>query len=203
MGAVRSGASRLMFCLVVCALGSGCSAINALNVRTPTASFRSVRVWEISPSGVTANFDVDVHNPNRFELPVSAAQYRLSLGGVQVIDDSASPTGSVPADGTLAVTVPVHLQFEQLLLAEKQIVSSGGNVPFAFDGGLDFKVADLPLIKPVHVPVRFSGTLPLRDAVNAAIHDPANLADLIRNPVSRKFCELAGGRKLIGDLLDR
>jgi hypothetical protein len=178
----------------------GCAV---LNPQPPTASFRSASVADLSPAGVTANFDVDVHNPNSFDIPVDAADYKLSLSGIQVIDDQAKPTGSVPAKADLLVTVPVHLRFDQLLQAEKEIAKSGGNVPFDFDGALEFSLGKIPFSKSIKIPLHFSGTLPFRDAGNRVIRDPATLADLLRDPSSRKFLESALGHKLIGAVLER
>src|SRR5689334_13132258 len=92
--------------------GTGCSALqSALNVQKPTATFRSARLENVTADGLTANFDVAVDNPNSFSLPLTAAQYKLALGGVQVIDDQAKPDAAIPAKGSLPVTVPVRLNF--------------------------------------------------------------------------------------------
>jgi LEA14-like dessication related protein len=190
----------LLCLLLVLTLLPGCAA---LNVQPPTASFRSASVSDLSPAGVTANFDVDVQNPNSFDIPVDSADYKLSLSGVQVVDDQAKPTGSVPAKGRLPVTIPVHLRFEQLLQAEREIAKSGGTVPFDFDGALEFSTGTIFLGKSIKIPLHFSGTLPFRDAATRIIRDPATLADLLRDPLSRKFLESALGHKLIGAVLER
>ena len=71
------------------------------------------------------------------------------------------------------------------------------------DGILEFSPGKIPFAKSIKVPLHFSGTLPLRDAVNAVIRDPASWADLLRDPLARKFLEAALGHKLIGGILDR
>jgi len=191
---------RIPCLLLLLVLTPGCSL---LDLQQPTASLRSASVSEISPWGLTANFDVDVQNPNSFELPVNGADYKLSLGGVQVIEDQSKSSGSVPAKGTIPVAVPVHLHFEQLIQAEREIAKTGGNVPFDLDGELEFSPGKIPLGGPIKVPVHFTGTLLLRDAVNGVMRDPTTLADLLRDPTARKFLEAAIGRKLLGGILDR
>jgi LEA14-like dessication related protein len=190
----------LPWLLLLMAAAPGCSA---LNLQQPTVSFRSAKVSDLSPAGLNADFDVDIQNPNVFEIPVNGAAYKLSLSGVQVVEGDTKPTGSVPAQGTLPVTLPVHLQFQQLLGAENEIAKSGGNVPFDFDGSLEFSPGKIPLGNSIKVPLHFSGTLPLRDAVNSVIRDPATLADLLRDPLARKFLESALGHKLLGGFFDR
>jgi LEA14-like dessication related protein len=186
--------------LLLLSLAPGCAV---LDIQQPTLSLRSASVADLSPAGLTANFDVDVQNPNVFEIPVNGAAYKLTLSGIQVVEGRANSSGSIPAKGALPVTVPVHLQFQQVLQAEKEIASSGGNVPFNLDGDLEFSAGKLSLGRTITVPLHFSGTLPLRDAVTHIMRDPASLADLLREPLARRFLESAIGHKLLGGILDR
>src|SRR5678815_308569 len=88
--------------LLMCMLSLACS-----QVQKPTASLRSADVGAITTDGFTANFALDVHNPNAFELPLTDADYALALGGVQVTKDTIKPGGSIPANGSTPVTIPV------------------------------------------------------------------------------------------------
>lgn len=157
----RNRMIHLLLPLVFCAVGcvGGCAS-----VQKPTASLESAEIGAVTPEGFTVNFDLDVANPNAFDLPLTEANYGLSLGGVKLINDKISPGGSLPAGGSRGVTVPVQLSFEDLLLAEKAIREGGGDVPYVFDGTLGFSSAakGLPLGIPTSVPLRYSGTLPLR-----------------------------------------
>jgi LEA14-like dessication related protein len=176
---------------LVSLLVAGCGS-----VQQPTARFRSADVGAASADGFRINFGVDVGNPNGFELPISGAKYKLALGGVPVIDDTANPSGSVPAKGSLPVTIPVALSFEKLLSAEKSLVASGGNVPYEFDGELDFSAGMLKSLgQSVKVPLKFSGTLPFRDAIK----DPMAF---VNTPAGRRVVELLIGKSKLGELLD-
>jgi LEA14-like dessication related protein len=187
------------FCLVFVSLLTGCSALESLNVQKPTATFRSARLENVTADGLTANFDIAVDNPNSFSVPLTRAQYKLALGGVQVVDDQAKPDASIPAKGSLPVTVPVRLSFQHLLSAEQAIAKSGGNIPYDFDGALHFSPGNLPLAQDIKVPIRFSGTLPLRDALTAVARDPS----VLTNPDARKVIELVLGKGMLGGLLNR
>ena len=72
----------------------------------------------------------------RDALPLAAADYKLGLGGVNVLDGKAKPAGSVPANGSRSVTLPVSVTYENLLSAEQAIRAGGGDVPYDLDGGL-------------------------------------------------------------------
>lgn len=178
------------------ALAPGCAS---LNVKKPTASVRSASVADLTQQGMTVNFAVDVNNPNAVEIPLTGARYKLALGGVQVLDNEARTEAAIPANGSAPVTLPVRLTFQNLLSAQQALARSGGDVPYDFDGGLDFSAGGLPVGGPIRVPLRASGTLSMRDALQRAARDPS----LLTNPDARKLIELVVGRGILGDLLGR
>jgi LEA14-like dessication related protein len=143
----------------MCLLSLACS-----QVQKPTASLRSADVGAVTADGFTANFALDVQNPNSFKLPLTDADYALSLGGVKVTNDTIKPGGSIPANGSMPITIPVRLSFESLLKAEEAIRAGGGDVPYELDGSLGFTggsgIAALGI--PTKIPLKYSGTLPLR-----------------------------------------
>jgi LEA14-like dessication related protein len=154
-------------------LGSGCASFD---VQKPTAAYRSVQIADLTPQGFTADFELDVTNPNAFSIPVTAADYKIALAGTQVADGRTEPPGgSLPAGKTAPVRVPVRLRFDQLLRAERAITAStraGGDIPYRFEGALEFSAGRLPLSGPVRVPLEFSGTLPLRQVLQQVVSDP-------------------------------
>ena len=163
----------------------------------PTVSLRSADVNDITGEELELQFDVDVTNPNAFALPVSAATYNLRLGGITVIEGEAKPTVSIPAEGKLPVAIPITLGFERLLMAERALIESKGNVPYELAGSLEFSVGPLKALgHGVRVPLKFSGTLPLRDAVK-------NPVALLASPAGRKFVEAVIGKTLLGDFLGK
>ena len=159
-------------------LAVGCSA---LNVQRPTAAVTGMTVQNVTPAGFTMDFGVDLTNPNAVPLPLTSADYKVALGGVGVADGKATPDATLPANGTARVTVPVAVTFEGLLAAEQAIVGSGGNVPYALDGGLSFGTKN-PLLGDLRVPLKSTGTLPLRDVVN-------NPQAIAQNPAARKLAQ--------------
>ena len=140
----------------------------------------------VDAEGFTLDFALDVTNPNGFAVPLSSADYELGVGGVEVLSGAASPHRSIPANGTLGVTLPVTVGFENLLRAEPAIRDTGGNVPYDLSGTLAFDTGS-PLARSVRVPVRYSGTLPLRRILS----DPEAL---LRNPAAKKLAASLLGR---------
>ncbi len=155
----------------------GCSA---LNVQRPTAAVTGMAVQDVTSTGFTMNFGVDVTNPNGFELPLTTADYKIGLGGANVAEGKATPTGSIPAGGTRSVTLPVTLTYQNLLAAEQAVVSSGGNVPYTLDGGLSFGTRSP--FGDVRVPIQNSGTLPMKQVLG-------NPQAVMESPAARKLAQ--------------
>jgi LEA14-like dessication related protein len=170
------------FCLIfLCTFGVGCAA---LNIQKPTALITGMNVENVNSSGFTMNFRVDLKNPNSVALPLTAADYKLGLGGVSVAEGKANPEGAIPAGGTKSITLPVALTYENLLAAEQAIVKSGGNVPYGLDAGLSFDRGST-LTGDVRVPLQYNGTLALKE--------------ILKNP--QAIMQSAAAQKLAGELL--
>jgi LEA14-like dessication related protein len=162
--------------LPLCLLSLACSS-----VQQPTASFKSANLGAATAEGFMVNFDVDVNNPNSFAVPLTDADYGLTLGGVKLVTDTIKPGGSLPASGSRSLTIPVRLSFEDLLKAEKSIRETGGDVPYLFEGGLGFSGGGLAALGiPTKIPLRYSGTLPIRKVL-------ADPAVLLNSPAARKL----------------
>jgi LEA14-like dessication related protein len=171
--------NRFLLALIapICLLSLACSS-----VKQPTASLKSADIGAIAADGFTVNFDIDVNNSNAFELPLTDTDYGLSLGGVKLVNDTLKPSGSIPAGGSRAVSIPVKLTFEDLLKAEKAIRASGGDVPYEFEGALGFAGSSglSSLGIPSKIPLRYSGTLPLKKVF-------ADPTVLLNSPAARKL----------------
>ena len=174
--------AALAWLLPLCCLSLACSGAN---LKKPTASFRQPGVRDVTAEGFTVDFNLDLHNPNAVALPLAKTDYKVALAGVEVFDDSAKPGGSVPANGSLPVKLPVRLSFDKLLKAEQAIRASGGNIPVEFDGAIDFsggnrQLAGLGLGDSLRLPVHYEGNLP----VSELLRDPTVL---LTSPAARKL----------------
>ena len=174
----------LLTVFVSCALAPGCSSLS--NVQKPTASVTAMTLGEVDANGFTMNFGVNVANPNPVALPLAGTDYKLGIGGVGVLGGKTKSQGSIPAKGSRQVTVPVSVAFENLLSAQQAIRDSGGDVPYDLQGGLSFQSGN-PLLGSVRVPLRYSGTLPLKRVLS----DPEAL---LRSDAARKLAAGVFGR---------
>lgn len=176
---------RLLAVAVVAGAAVGCSA-----VQTPTATVRNAQLGNVTSDGVTLNLDMLVNNPNPVEIPLSDADYTLALSGTKVLDGTVSPKGSLPANGSLPVSVPVKIAWNDLLKARDAITATGGDVPYTFSGDLKLGGAakGIPLLGEKKVPLSYSGTLPLKQAIN-------NPMTIMQSPAARELArQVLGGR---------
>jgi LEA14-like dessication related protein len=166
-------------------VSAGCSNVN---LQRPIMSVESMSVQEITPQGFTMLFDVNVANPNSVALPLADVDYKLGLGGVDLLDGTARPgTNRIAANDAGSVTLPVHVTFESLLAAEQAIRRGGGDVPYSLDATFEFPSGSVPLLsQPIRVPLKYIGTLRTRELLK----DPTVL---LRSPAARKVAEWAVG----------
>lgn len=168
----------IVLSLSLLVLGGGCAA-----VEKPTATFRGMDVAEVTPRGFTMNVDLDVHNPNAVSLPLTGAEYTLSLGGVDVVENSKiRPEARIPAHGTGPVTIPIPVSFENLLAASKGIRQGGGKVQWGVDAGLNFETG-LPILGTQRVPLRHEGTLDVRELLSK------NWGTILTSPAARELAQ--------------
>ena len=165
-----------LFLIPILLLAIGCS-----NLEKPSASIQGMSLGTVDANGFTMNFDVDLNNPNSVELPIANGDYKLALAGVEVLNGKATPSGSIPANGSKRVTLPVTVPFENLLSARDALVKTGGDFNYALDAGLSFNTG-VPLVGEMRVPMSYSGKLPLKQIVS----DPKLL---LKSPAARKVAE--------------
>src|SRR4051812_30063603 len=174
-----------LFALVLCCVAAtGCASLSG--VQKPTASVTAMTLGEVDARGFTMNFGVNVANPNSLALPLAGTDYKLGIGGVGVLNGKTDAQGKIPAKGSRELTVPVSVAFENLLSAEQAIRDSGGDVPYDLQGGLSFDTGN-PLLGSLRVPLRYSGTLPLKRVLS----DPEAL---LRSEAARKLAGEVLGR---------
>ena len=169
--------------LLFAALLPGCAV---LDLKKPTASVDGMTLGEVDAVGFTMKSDVTLDNPNRVALPMADADYELGVGGARLLDGKSRPGGSLPASGSRQLTLPVTVTFENLLLAEQAIRDSGGDVPYDLRAGLSFDTGN-PLTGTLRVPLRHSGTIPLRRVLS----DPQAL---LRSDAARRLAAEVLGR---------
>ena len=178
---IRTG---LLLC-VLAGLAGGCSS-----AQRPTAAFKAMSIGDVSAKGFLMNVDVDVANPNPVALPLTNADYSVSLAGIKVVDGGKiKPDARIPANGHSTITIPVPLTFENLLSAEEAIRAGGGSVPYGLDAGLNFDTG-LPVVGVQRVPFGHEGTLNVKELLQK------NWSTILTSPAAKELAQ-----KVLGGFL--
>ncbi len=140
-------------------LAAGCESLQAAlqGMDKPTARVVDARLSNLSMSAATLEFDVEVANPYPVALPLVDLAYTLSSGGTRMLDGQTAAQGSVPANGSRTLSVPVEVGFAQVLDALSG-VRPGQLVPY--EASLEL-AADVPGGQRVSLPLRREGQLPI------------------------------------------
>jgi LEA14-like dessication related protein len=166
-------------------LAGGCAT-----VQRPTASFKNMTLGDVSSRGFVMNVDVDVANPNAVAIPLTNADYSLSLGGVKVVDGARiKPDARIPANGRGTVTIPVPLSFENLLSAEESIRKGAGNVSYGLDADLNFDTG-LPVLGVQSVHFQNEGSLNVKELLQK------NWSTILTSPAAKELAQ-----KVLGGFL--
>jgi LEA14-like dessication related protein len=158
-------------------------------VQKPTLTYRSMDVAYIGAEGFTFNLNLEIHNPNAYSIPLGETTYSLKFGDVPILQGRARPVGAVPPNSSLLLTLPISLTWQNVLGAEEVIRRNRGDIPYTLEGRLGFDV-DVPQLlifhKPLRVPLRYSGVVPVRELLK-------NPSLLLRSPAMARLAQIAVG----------
>lgn len=136
---------------------AGCDLLRSLGAPTPTAQLAGVRFADLSLTGLTLLFDVNVKNPYGVGLPLANLDYALASGGQSFLTGAAPLQGAVPANGQQLVTLPASLVFASLFQALAG-VRPGALVPYHSTLGIS---VNAPAVGAVRLPIQQDGQLPV------------------------------------------
>ncbi len=177
--------SKLGVLAGACVLCIAAGAYGAL--QKPTLTYDSMDVVNIGADGFTFNLNIQIHNPNPFAIPLGESTYALRIGDVPILQGRARPTGAVSANGELPLTLPISLSWQNVLGAEEVIRQHRGDIPYTLEGqlGFDMNVRQLLVFKrPLRVPLRYSGVVPVRELIR-------NPSILLRSPAAVRLAQIA------------
>jgi LEA14-like dessication related protein len=181
---------NLIMLVGTCVLCLASGAYGAL--QKPAVTYDSMSVVNIGAEGFTFNLNIQIHNPNSFSIPLGESTYALRIGDVPILQGRARPTGVVPANGVLPLTLPISLTWPNVLGAEEVMRHNRGDIPYTLEGQLGFGVNAPQLFlfnQPLRVPLRYSGVVPVRQWLK----DPSLL---LRSPALARLAQIALGHVL-------
>lgn len=142
---------------VVLFLCGGCESLDALLINKPTAQITGVSLAEASSTSAQLLFDVDIRNPYTVPLPLTNLDYTLTSGSETFLAGKAKLQRTIPAASKQAVSLPVTVNYLELLKSLKTI-KPGTTIPYKAGVGLSF---DAPGLGPLTLPLKKEGQLTL------------------------------------------
>src|SRR5262245_38623442 len=144
------------FALLPLALGSTSCALLEQVIQKPTVSQRSVDLTSVDFSGISANFVMNVSNPNAIGLNLARLGYQLNVEGKQLVAGQGNQTVSIPAMGQGTITLPVSIKFTEFV-ASVETLFRKDNVNYSIAMAPGFAtplgVIDIPLSHTGQFPV--------------------------------------------------
>ncbi|MBZ4418065.1 LEA type 2 family protein [Myxococcus sp. RHSTA-1-4] len=112
--------------------------------KIPQVAFQAPRIKNITLSGATVEFPLEIKNRNSFPLPVAGITGALKVAGADVGTLSTGSLGMLDGSGSKQVTLPLTINFARAASAAMAL-RSGGNAQVRLDGKLTSDDQSVPL----------------------------------------------------------
>ncbi len=134
-------------------LSAGCDALQ--NLQKPKASLKGVKLADISLESASLLFDVEIANPYSVDLPMVNVDYGVVSNAGKLFAGKADIAGTVPANSTKMISLPVKIDYFDVVNAFKG-VSPGSKIPYQADVGLS---VNTPVLGVIRLPLNKTGEL--------------------------------------------
>jgi LEA14-like dessication related protein len=124
---------------------SACSVLQQA-IEKPKVHVESVAFHPVSLKEGRLDSRMQIHNPNSFSLPLRKLAYQLKLNGREFVNSTLSFDKDIPAKGTIALQVPIHFHYGELLHGLSSIFERH-DIQFQLSGKMDFGVVTIPFSK--------------------------------------------------------
>jgi len=106
-------------------------------LRTPTFSFDTVRVDDLSWSGATLAIDLGVDNDHGSNLIFENFEYGIDLEGSELASGLVDDLGTVEGASTGTLTLPIDVSFADAGTGVYDVISGGGEVDLGLSASTD------------------------------------------------------------------
>jgi len=106
----------------------------------PSIILREIIIEPRSLKEVNLLLDIEVHNPNRFDLTLTSFEYTVYLDNKEIGSGRSEKELLIPSSSTTRVQVSVVAKFKDVGRSLKTIITSD-DVPYKIEGKTDIKTA--------------------------------------------------------------
>lgn len=159
---------RLLAALLILML-SGCASLKQLSeAQKPSASVIKVSVADLSLKTITLNAQVNIENPNPFELKTAGLELDAAIAGHSLARISQPDSQlTLPASGNKTIDLPVTITFSELFAAAKN-VKGKNKVPYGLSGEI---LVAVPVLGTISMPLEYQDVLPIPQLPDVRIDD--------------------------------
>jgi len=123
-------------------------------VQEPSFVLREITVKPRSLTEINLLLDLDIQNPNRFDLTLTSFEYSASLNHEEIGSGRLESELLIPSSSTTRIQVPVVARFKDWGTSLRTIIS-GDNLPYKLEGKADIKTTfgslHFPFSKEGHI----------------------------------------------------
>ena len=105
--------------------------------RLPEISLKDVQVEDLSLSGASLNFALDVKNRNSYAVNIEDIEYNIALGAVSIASGKTEKLNPVSGGEAQRINIPLKVSFVDLGLSVYQMLT-GGNTDYELSGNIGF-----------------------------------------------------------------
>ncbi|HOS77176.1 MAG TPA: LEA type 2 family protein [Syntrophales bacterium] len=120
---------------ILCVLFTGCLG---WILEKPTIVVREISLTPRSLLEMELRLGIEVHNPNRFDLTLTALDYTLSLDDRKIGEGRLEQALRIPAASTTSIRAPLSVRFGDLGGGVRALLT-GGEIPYRIEGSAVIK----------------------------------------------------------------
>lgn len=148
---------------------SGCASLQQLSeAQRPNASVVKVSVADLSLKTITLNAQVNIENPNPFELKTAGLALDAAIAGHSLARISQPDSQlTLPASGNKTIDLPITIKFSELFAAANS-VKGKNQVPYGLSGEI---LVAVPVLGTISMPLEYQDVLPIPQLPDVRIDD--------------------------------
>lgn len=112
--------------------------------KTPEVNLKSALLKGLSTSRLDIGLNLDVFNPNNYELPIQGVDWSLDLFSSRFNDGEVALKRNIPASQRVGVEVPLGIAFNAVSVGVQGLLTKR-SIPWGIDGGVAFRTPAGPV----------------------------------------------------------
>jgi len=144
-----------LFFLILSLVGCNAEMVKQF-VKAPT--IEDIQLKSFSPKDNRISFNVDLHNPNPYAIPVTGLSGSIELNSIYIGKLQASSDKNLAPNATQTITVPLTLDYDAFVKAAKSVMFTM-DAHYKLTGHFQTSIAQVPIVK--------EGELSAKDIISA------------------------------------